>query len=332
MNATLMLGPDQGWGLAEASDRRFRRLAALLIVLYLVFAVIVPFLKLQGLERGGGETTERRYISLIPDAEVADQVEEPKPAEQAEEPEQVEEPKPVQTPDEQPSKPAEQVRPEPTREQQVQAARQQAAQTGVLALADQLKALRDNSLSGFDASRALSSEIVTAQPGTGATGGSAGAANLAQTAAASSGGISGAGTGEQRRSQSGAGLGSRRTTTVDSPVGIGPDKTRPGQDGDKPLAGRTLEEIQQVMDRNKSALYSLYNRALRDNPSLRGTMSVSLTIAADGSVLRCEIVSSELGDPDLERKVLARIQLINFGAKSVPEFTLPSYPIHFYAQ
>jgi protein TonB len=83
-----------------------------------------------------------------------------------------------------------------------------------------------------------------------------------------------------------------------------------------------------VFDRNKGAIYTIYNRSLRDNPSLRGKLLVNMTIAPDGSVTRCVIVSSELGDPELERKVVARVMLINFGAKSVPPFTL-DYPIYF---
>ena len=58
---------------------------------------------------------------------------------------------------------------------------------------------------------------------------------------------------------------------------------------DRPLAagvsaGRTDEEIQIVFDRYKAALYRLYNRELRRDPTLQGQMVLRLTIEPDGSV------------------------------------------------
>lgn len=84
-----------------------------------------------------------------------------------------------------------------------------------------------------------------------------------------------------------------------------------------------------MFDRNKASFYSMFNRALRDRPDLRGKVVVKLTIAPSGAVTACELVSSELGDPDLERKVVQRVLLLNFGAKNVPEYTYPNYPIVF---
>ena len=66
-----------------------------------------------------------------------------------------------------------------------------------------------------------------------------------------------------------------------------------------------------------------------DLAALRGKVVVRLTIAPSGAVTACELVSSELGDPDLERKVIQRVKLLNFGRKNVPEFTYPNYPIIF---
>ena len=322
------LGLDS-WGIVDEADRRFRKVAAVAVALFLALAIVVPFLKLAGLQRGGGDTLERRYVSLLPEAEVADQVEEPKPSEDNS-PEPAEEPKPQEAKKPEPAKPKAEPKPEPTREQQVESAREKAAQTGVMAMADQLKALRDNSLQGLDSARPLSSDVVTAKAGTGASGGAAGGGAIASSAASSSGGISGSGTGETRRSQSGAGLGQRRTTTVESPIGAGPERSKAGQSGDKALAARTLEEIQLTFDRNKSAFYALYTRAVRDNPNLRGKVILSLTIAPSGAVTACNIVSSELGDPELENKIVQRVMLLNFGAKNVPAFTYPNYPMTFF--
>jgi len=322
MNASFVTAFD-GWDLDAASDRRFRRLAGTLVVLVTVLGVVIPLIKLTGLQRGGGETIEERYVSIIPDAPIAEQVEEPKPA-----PEDNKKPEQEQARADKPVQDKPKAPPQPTEQERVEKARAVAQSSGVLAMADQLAELRDQSLRGLDSSRPLSTDRVTAQAGTGATGGSSAA--FADSATRSSGGIGAVGTGDERRTQSGAGLGERRTTTVEAPKGSGPDKTRPGQGGDKLLPGRTLEEIQLTFDRNKGAFYAIFNRAMRENPNIgAGKIVVSLTIAPNGSVTDCKLVSSTFNDPDLERKVIQRVMLLNFGAKNVPAFTYPNYPINF---
>nr|WP_241695983.1 AgmX/PglI C-terminal domain-containing protein [Solimonas terrae] len=311
--------------MTEEADRRFRKISGIMLLLFVVLGVLIPLIQLTGLQRGGGDTVEQRYVSILPDAPVADQVEEPKPA-----PEDNKKPpeEPAKSPTPKHDKPEAPPKPVPTEAQQQAQARAVAQSSGVLAMADQLAELRDQSLHGLDANRSLSSNRITAQAGTGASGGST--ENFAASAASGSGGIGATGNGDDRRLQSGAGLGERRTTTVQAPRGAGPDKTRPGQNGDKLLAGRTLEEIQLTFDRNKGAFYAIFNRAMREDPNIgSGKIVVSLTIAPNGSVTDCKVVSSTFNDPDLERKVVQRVMLLNFGAKDVPSFTFPNYPINF---
>ena len=100
------------------------------------------------------------------------------------------------------------------------------------------------------------------------------------------------------------------------------------QRGGSGLAGRSLEEIKLVFDRNKGAIYTIYNRALRDDPALQGKVVLKLTIASSGQVLECKIVSSELRSPELERKLSARIKQFDFGAKKVDTMVV-TYPIDF---
>ena len=54
----------------------------------------------------------------------------------------------------------------------------------------------------------------------------------------------------------------------------------------------------------------------------KGSNNLLLTIEPDGSVSSVKLLSSELGDADLERKLLARIRMIDFGAASVGRTTL----------
>ncbi len=82
-------------------------------------------------------------------------------------------------------------------------------------------------------------------------------------------------------------------------------------------------------DKKKGAIFALYNRALRMDPSLEGKLVLRLTIAPTGQVTACEIVSSELGDQDLERKLVQRILLFRFDARDVEPITTTK-PIDFF--
>jgi len=93
--------------------------------------------------------------------------------------------------------------------------------------------------------------------------------------------------------------------------------------------GRSEEEIAMIFDRNKGAIYALYERALRMNPMLQGKLVLEFTIAPDGAVTRCRIVSSELHDPALEREIVARVMLFRFQPEKVGP-TTATKPIDFF--
>lgn len=94
-------------------------------------------------------------------------------------------------------------------------------------------------------------------------------------------------------------------------------------------ASRSEEEIALVFDRNKGAIYALYTRALRDRPDLQGKLVLELTISPAGEITRCSVVSSELNDPELERKLVARVKLFRFEARDVGTITVTK-PIDFF--
>ena len=91
---------------------------------------------------------------------------------------------------------------------------------------------------------------------------------------------------------------------------------------------RSEEEIAIVMDQNKSQLHSLYRRARRTNPGLKGKIVLAITILPSGQVAKIEIRSSELNDPALEARLVARIKRFNFGVRGVEKVTV-TYPIEF---
>lgn len=310
----------QTWDLAAESDRRFRRLVISIGIPLLLIGIAVPFLELVGLTRGGGTLAGARYVELLPEqpAPVAEKVEEPQPAEQ-------DEPEPVAakaTPRPEP-RPEPEVRPEIVQQRAVERARETAARSGVMAFADQLQALHTGV-----AAIAAPDDALRSLDSAGGSDSQADSRVFEQSAASASAGVgTPTGSGATRRAQSGTGLGERRTTVVESPVGVGQDRSRPGQGGDKLLAGRTINEIQQVFDRNKGALLAIINRALRTNPNIRGTLNIAFTIASDGSVSDLRIVSGSVGDPEVDERLLQRIRLINFGTKPVPPYKVDSYPL-----
>ncbi len=102
-----------------------------------------------------------------------------------------------------------------------------------------------------------------------------------------------------------------------------------GGGGGGPGPSRTDEEIQIVFDRYKAAFYRLYNRELRNNPTLQGQMVLRLTIEPDGSVSMCMLLSTDMDATDLAAQVVKRVRTINFGAKEGVQALTIVYPIHF---
>ena len=97
-----------------------------------------------------------------------------------------------------------------------------------------------------------------------------------------------------------------------------------------PVAVRSEEEIQEVLDRNKGAMYTLYNRELRRAPSLQGKLVMSITIAPDGTVTRCTIVSSELDSASLEWQLVKLVKGIRFGDKPGVATVTTKIPVEFF--
>jgi outer membrane biosynthesis protein TonB len=134
----------------------------------------------------------------------------------------------------------------------------------------------------------------------------------------------GVGSGGGGQSITGAGV---RFARVESATGAGVADDRPLSKGAGP--SRTDEEIQIVFDRYKAALYRIYNRELRNDPTLRGKMVLRITIEPDGRVSACAVKSTDLASPALSKDIVERVLNFNFGTKSgVPALTI-LYPIDF---
>ncbi|MGW8188162.1 MAG: AgmX/PglI C-terminal domain-containing protein [Desulfobacterales bacterium] len=136
--------------------------------------------------------------------------------------------------------------------------------------------------------------------------------------------IGGGGIGKGGGGGNGNGTGFAR---VESGIADLQESSRPLSDGVAP--GRTDEEIQIVFDRYKAALYRIYNRELRKDPTLRGKMLLRISIETSGAVSMCRVESTDLASPELVAKIVERIKRFNFGPKEgVPKMTI-LYPIDF---
>jgi TonB family protein len=201
-------------------------------------------------------------------------------------------------------------------------AREGARSAGVLHFASQLSALRTDA----DATASRLERTGTAGAGTEANV-TERSMNTSRVGAAS-GGIN---TAALSRNTGGGGLGGRATTVVESPVEAFAEAGGAAQrSGDSNKASRSREEIERVFDANKGRIFTLYNRALRENPALQGKVVLRLTIAPDGRVTFCEIVSSELGDPELERGLVQRVLQFQFEARDDVEAITTTKPIDFF--
>lgn len=305
------------WTSGRSQERKFQRLLGIVLLVALVLGIVWPFIPVP--EPDPYEVIEipPRIAQLmleekpLPPPPPPPREEEPEPDTEQPEPEKVVEETPEPEPEPEPV-------PEPVRDR-TEVAREK-AQAALMPFQEDLADLVDRDLVEQVAEdRTLTASVGESQRSE--------RSMITSKAGAASTGIN---TASMSRNTGGTGIAGRATTKVDSPVaGIGqagPSATRSGSSG---KASRSREEIELVFDRNKGAIFALYNRALREDPSLEGKLVLRLTIAPDGSVTMCEVVSSELGNEELERKLVQRVLLFRFEAKDVETITTTK-PIDFF--
>ena len=137
-------------------------------------------------------------------------------------------------------------------------------------------------------------------------------------------GGSGGGSGGGHGGGKGTGVGIGR---VSSSIANLEESSRPVSDGLPPA--RTDEEIQIVFDRYKAALYRIYNRELRKDPTLRGKILMRIAIEPTGEVSLCEVESTDLASDELVARIVERIRGFNFGPKDGVQQMTILYPIDF---
>lgn len=147
-----------------------------------------------------------------------------------------------------------------------------------------------------------------------------------QSAIGSSGGLSAA---DLTVNAKGASLAEHTSGRVDSTIAeiALPDAAQYKYDARK-NGKRDGQSVRRTIERFKGSVYSQYTKALRTNPDLAGRFVFKFVIKPDGSIKQLVLINSELGDKELERKLLNKIQQINFGKEDLSD-TEVTYTYNF---
>jgi protein TonB len=303
------------WSNTSGQERKFRRLLGIVFATLFALSIVWPFIPTQEIDPNEIEEISPRIAKLLLEQRLPPPPP-PKPVEPEPEPDPIVEPEPEQVV-EAPPEPEPEPEPEPIDTTQLAREKAQAAllpfteDLAQLADSDILEKVADNRDLTTSVGEAARNErsMITSKVGT------------------ASGGIN---TASLSRNTGGSGLVSRTTTQVESSVqAVGQNAGGARRTGTSGKASRSREEIELVFDRNKGAIFALYNRALRADPTLEGKLVLRLTIDPSGLVTMCEIVSSELSDEELERRLVQRVKRFQFEARDVESITTTK-PIDFF--
>ncbi len=326
------------WTKEAESERRFRRAVLVALLVCFVLGTIFQLVTVPMPDRKVAVTEIPERLAKLVKNEPPRPVPQPKEvAQKAEEAPQ--KPKPVPEKQETAKKPKDaQPKKAPTQVAGggAKAARKKAERVGVLAFKNSFADLMDETpiaklgtearlskASPRVAGQAVAQRSLVAMQAKGGTSGGIGLAAVSRNVGSGNGnGLGGTGIGRGGSRGNGAGF-----ADVQSAIADIEESGRPLSDGPGP--GRTDEEIQIVFDRYKAALYRIYNKELRKDPTLRGKILLRISIETNGAVSMCKVESTDLASPELVTKIVARIKRFNFGPKEgVPVLTI-LYPIDF---
>jgi protein TonB len=294
------------WEGDPKSSKWFRRLLGAMLLMLVFVGILIPLLptpKPTALETAVPERLARVMIENKPKP--------PPPP-----PKVVKEDKPKVTPEKKPI-----IQPKPVEHPREVA--HQKAQKQLNKITDELADLREKmDLSPMMSARNLSGAVMADSH--------AERSMITSKVGAGSGGITSAPASHNFGGGAGSLVG-HDTTTVTSNLQSTGLNSKPGSHtGANGKPGRSREEIETVFDKNKGAIYALYNRALRENPALQGKMVLEFTISPAGDVTMCRVVSTELNNKELEEKIIARVRLFHFDARKDVEAITTTKPIDFF--
>jgi hypothetical protein len=276
----------------STQDKKFTRILHILIGIYLLIAVIVPFIEQVEVSREVKEKVPVQLAKIMLKEKKLPIPEKPK------------------------EKPIEEIKLEQVKEKKVespktkrQAAKQKAQTSGLAAMKDELFAMRDafevkpasttklnkTSATEVKVQRKLLASVANKQSSTLST------ANTTQTVVSDE--LSTRNTQQVRLSAEEV-LASTDTAAKES---LAAQKS--GQ--------RSEVALRRTLEANKSRLYARYNRVLRKDPFLKGKVLFEIEILSSGKVNKVTIKSSELNNTKLERQLASILRAIKFSAESV---------------
>lgn len=294
------------WDDYPSEEKRKRAITLLMIVIAIVVSIVIPFVKVPPKPRQEAVAVPERIARVV-----ERKVELPPPPP----PKPKEEPKPEAPKAEEKTSPK-----EPPKPAEVAQARAKASSALKEAGLDSLASLRESfevpmpagggNLITSTQEAGTSRAMLTSRAGSG-SGGLAAAGYSGQVSSGFGGGKAG---GKDSAGALGAGGGSLQSVKSGIDASATNVNARVGKDG---KSHRTAEDIRKTFDRYGGRLNNLYQRALRDDPNMQGTIRLKLTIAPDGSVTSVSVASSQLNNSDLEAKILTVVKGFDFGAYNV---------------
>jgi len=323
------------WTRETESEKRFRRYAAVALLLCLFLSTSIVLIKLPVLKPLPLVVVPERVVSLLkkePPKPAKVRKNEPKqPREESQQAKKEARPRPDA---QEPQKPPEQA----AGGGGAPAAREVAETAGVLKFKEAFRDLmKETPVAKLGTEARLSNESprvkgqavaqrsLVAMQGVAGSSGGIGNAGLSRNVGYGNGGRGGGGgIGSGSGGGTGSGVGFVRVTSAIANL---EESSRPTSQG--AASGRTDEEIQIVFDRYKASLYRIYNVELRKDPTLRGKILMRMSIEASGAVSLCRVETTDLASPDLVAKIVERIKKFNFGPKEGVQKVTILYPIDF---
>jgi outer membrane biosynthesis protein TonB len=291
-----IVNPILPWEKDEQETSRFNRILVAILFFTLILSAIIPFITIEKPDRSKPTSIPPRLVKMVLEQKKKEVVP-PPPVEIPKE----EEKEPEKKPEE----------PKPEKKTAKEVAKKH------IAVFDALADLRDpDDMQDLKNNQSLSNDQGKAATVTRSL--------ITKNATQGSGGIKVA---TASRSTGTGALAGQNSTNVKSEIGEAVANTkRVNKSG---VSKRSSENIQLAFDKYKSQIDSLYQRALRKDPTLQGTVTFNLEILADGSVTKCSIAASQLNNPELEKRLIRRIKKINFGSLNVAVWK-NSYTINFF--
>ena len=306
------------WSSTNGGDPQFHKILAGLITFLLVISLAIPFLRVPEIKREQAEKLPEHLARVIIKRK---KIAPPPPKVVAKKPEKKPEEKKKLKPKKQPVEKVAKTKKTTVKKkpkQTVSQAKKKAATAGLLAFQDDLMAMRQQVKPTQLSNQRLSNSGAKAEK---KSRNLIGARQLK-----GSGGIR---TADLSADTGNTSLSAHQSTEVFSSIDS-TESTHLANSSESANAtkSRSIEEVRKIFDRNKGAIYALYNRAIRKDPGLQGKVVIELVIEPSGMVSACQIVSSELNHKKLERKLVTRVKMFSFGEKDV-SVTRVNYPIDF---